>query len=312
MKKIITFLLIFLLCGCSNEQMISKNLFYMDTVINVKIYTDKNTDDVFNYIDNLYKKYENITSFYNEESELYKLNNSEEKELTISNELYELLELGINWHDKSNGLLNINIGSITSLWHDFREGKVDFPTLEELNKDIDIDNIKLLNSNKIEIDNVNIDLGSIVKGYVTELAGKYLEEQGFDKYIINAGGNVKVGNSNKENYTIGIASPNKEGSIMTIKANNVSVVTSGGYERFFEYNGKIYHHIIDPKTYYPAEYMKSVTVIGKDSGEADALSTILFLMSIEDGKEFIKNYDIDVIWIDNDDNIIKSEGFRYE
>lgn len=312
MKKIITFLLIFLLCGCSNEQMISKNLFYMDTVINVKIYTDKNTDDVFNYIDNLYKKYENITSFYNEESELYKLNNSEEKELTISNELYELLELGINWHDKSNGLLNINIGSITSLWHDFREGKVDFPTKEQLNKNIDIDNIKLLDDNKIEIDNVNIDLGSIVKGYVTELAGKYLEEQGFDKYIINAGGNVKVGNSNKDNYTIGIASPNKEGSIMTIRANNVSVVTSGGYERFFEYNGKIYHHIIDPKTYYPAEYMKSVTVIGKDSGEADALSTILFLMSIEDGKEFIKNYDIDVIWIDNDDNVIKSEGFRYE
>lgn len=312
MKKIVIFLIVLMLCGCSNEKIVSKNLFYMDTVINVKIYTDKNTDQVFDYIDNLYKKYDEITNFYNEDSELYEINHTDSKELTVSDELYGLLEIGIDWYKKSNGLLNINIGNITSIWHDFREEKINFPTLEELNQDIDINNIKLLADNRIRINNINIDLGALVKGYVTELAGNYLEVQGYDKYIINAGGNVKVGNSSKENYTIGIASPNKEGTVMTIKANNVSVVTSGSYERFFEYNGKIYHHIIDPKTYFPAEYMKSVTVIGKDSGEADALSTILFLMSIEDGKNFIKDYDIDVIWIDNDDNIIKSEGFRYE
>ena len=170
-----------------------------------------------------------------------------------------------------------------------------------------------MENDKILNDKVNIDLGAIVKGYVTEKAGNYLENIGIDYYLINAGGNVKAGKSNKGYYNIGIASPiNQNETFEIVKGENISVVTSGGYERFYEYEGVLYHHIIDPNTKYPANNTKSVTVIGKNSGVCDALSTIIFLMDVDEGKEFIKDYDVDVIWFTNDNEIIKSDGFRYE
>ena len=153
-------------------------------------------------------------------------------------------------------------------------------------------------------------MGAITKGYVTEKVGKYLEDNGINYYLINAGGNVKVGKSNKGYYNIGIASPISDETFEIVKDENISVVTSGGYERFYEYDGVKYHHIINPNTKYPADYMKSVTVIGKDSGLCDILSTTLFLMDIDEGKEFIKDYDVKVIWFTNDDEIIKSDNYE--
>lgn len=305
MKKVMIILILFL-TGCQDKQY-SKNLYYMDTVINIKLYniSEKKAKNVFNDLENLYKKYDELTNIYNENSELSKLNSFTD----MSNELYELIEYGASFYDKTNGLLNINIGGVTKIWHDFRETGI-FPSIHSL-KQVNIDKI-ILKNKQITNKNFNIDLGAIVKGYVTQLAGEYLEENNILYYIISAGGNVKVGKSNKGYYNIGIASPNDNGIFMKIKGENISVVTSGGYERFYEYNGIKYHHIIDPNTLYPANYMKSVTVISKDSALADSLSTTLFLMDIESGKEFIKDYDVDVIWYTNDDDIIKTFEDKYE
>ena len=280
----------------------------MDTIINVKLYniSESEANETFEEIENIYKKYEQLTNFYDENSELSKLNNN--VDINISNELWQLIKIGNDWYYKSNGLLNINIGNLTKVWHDFRENQDELPNVENITIDkLNIENEKITNKE------VSIDLGAIAKGYVTELAGNYLEENGLEYYIINAGGNVKTGKSHKGYYNIGIASPvNQNETFEIVKGENISVVTSGGYERFYEYDGVLYHHIIDPNTKYPANYMKSVTVIGKDSSECDALSTILFLMSIEEGKEFIKDYDVDVVWFSNANEIIKSDGFRYE
>ena len=277
-------------------------------VINIKIYDNdiNKVNKAFTDLDNLYQKYEQITNFYDKNSELSKLNNN--VDINISNELWQLIKIGNDWYYKSNGLLNINIGNLTKVWHDFRENQDELPNVENITIDkLNIENEKITNKE------VSIDLGAIAKGYVTELAGNYLEENGLEYYIINAGGNVKTGKSHKGYYNIGIASPvNQNETFEIVKGENISVVTSGGYERFYEYDGVLYHHIIDPNTKYPANYMKSVTVIGKDSSECDALSTILFLMSIEEGKEFIKDYDVDVVWFSNANEIIKSDGFRYE
>lgn len=309
MKKIFLFLtLLFVITGCNNQEYYSKNLFYMDTVINIKIYSNnkRKVEQAFQEIENLYQKYEQITNFYDENSELSKLN--QDINTNISDELWQLIKIGADWYDKSNGLLNINIGNLTKLWHDFRENPQELPDVS----DIKINNLNIDN-NKITNEKVSIDLGSIAKGYVTELAGNYLENNGLEYYIINAGGNVKVGKSHKGYYNIGIASPiNQNETFEIIKGENISAVTSGGYERFIEYDGNLYHHIIDPNTKYPANFVKSVTVIGKDSKTCDALSTILFLMDVEAGKEFIKDYDVDVIWFTNDNEIIKSDGFSYE
>lgn len=314
MKKILMLLCILLLCSCNKDKYISKNLYYMDTLINIKIYNtnSKKANDAINYIDNLFNEYENITSRYNTNSELYKLNNTY-GEVDVSPSLYQLIEIGVDWYEKSDGLLNINIGSLTSIWKDFRENNHNLPDLDTLNKaSIDINKIKLLGNNKIKNEGFSIDLGSIVKGYVTELAGEYLESIGINYYIINAGGNVKLGKSYKDNYVVGVQSPNDNSSFIKLKLQNKSVVTSGGYERFYEIDGIKYHHIIDPNTRYPANKYKSVTVIGDNSGICDALSTILFLMDMDSSKELIKYCNVDVIWYTMDDEIIKSEGFRYE
>ena len=277
----------------------------MDTIINIKLYNVSETkaNEVFDYLDKLYQKYEELTDFYDSNSELSKLNDDVNYE--ISNELLELIKIGYEWDIKTDGLLNINIGNLTKIWHDFRENPVSLPNLD----DVKIDHLKMEND-KILNDKVNIDLGAIVKGYVTEKAGNYLESVGIDYYLINAGGNVKAGKSNKGYYNIGIASPISNETFEVVKDENISVVTSGGYERFYEYNGVMYHHIIDPNTLYPANNMKSVTVIGKDSGLCDILSTTLFLMDIDKGKEFIKDYDVKAIWFTNDDQIIKSDNYE--
>ena len=303
MKKILLILLL-LLTGCGKQEY-SKNLFYMDTVINIKLYNvnEKKANEAFDYLDSLYQKYENLTDFYDSNSELSKLNNDVNYE--ISSDLLDLIKIGYEWNIKTNGLLNVNIGNLTKIWHDFRENPVSLPNLD----DVKIESLKMEND-KILNDKVNIDLGAIVKGYVTEKAGNYLENIGIDYYLINAGGNVKAGKSNKGYYNIGIASPISNETFEIVKAENISVVTSGGYERFYEYNGVMYHHIIDPNTLYPANNMKSVTVIGEDSGLCDILSTTLFLMDIDEGKEFIKDYDVKVIWFTNDDQIIKSDNYE--
>ncbi len=303
MKKVLLIFLL-LLTGCSKQEY-SKNLFYMDTIINIKLYNVSETkaNEVFDYLDKLYQKYEELTDFYDPNSELSKLNDDVNYE--ISNELLELIKIGYEWDIKTDGLLNINIGNLTKIWHDFRENPVSLPNLD----DVKIEHLKM-EDDKILNDKVNIDLGSIVKGYVTEKAGNYLESVGIDYYLINAGGNVKAGKSNKGYYNIGIASPISNETFEIVKGENISVVTSGGYERFYEYNGVMYHHIIDPNTLYPANNMKSVTVIGKDSGLCDILSTTLFLMDIDKGKEFIKDYDVKAIWFTNDDQIIKSDNYE--
>ena len=303
MKKILLILLL-LLTGCGKQEY-SKNLFYMDTVINIKLYNvnEKKANEAFDYLDSLYQKYENLTDFYDSNSELSKLNNDVNYE--ISSELLDLIKIGYEWDIKTNGLLNVNIGNLTKVWHDFRENPVSLPNLN----DVKIESLKIEND-KILNDKVNIDLGAIVKGYVTEKAGNYLESIGIEYYLINAGGNVKAGKSNKGYYNIGIASPISNETFEIVKDENISVVTSGGYERFYEYNGVMYHHIIDPNTLYPANNMKSVTVIGEDSGLCDILSTTLFLMDIDEGKEFIKDYDVKVIWFTNDNQIIKSDNYE--
>ena len=203
------------------------------------------------------------------------------------------------------------MGNIIDIWKEYRNDKTGVPDLSQLKEYSNYVDLILLDDNKILNNHPNLDLGSIAKGYATEMAGRYLESVGIDEYLINAGGNVKVGDAyNKEYYKIGVQSPVISGELLTIvNGTNISVVTSGGYERNYVYNGKEYHHIIDPDTLFPSEYLKGVTVISKDSSIGDVLSTILFLMSVEEGQKFIKKYDVEVIWYTNDNKIIRSEGF---
>lgn len=291
------------------------NMYYMDTYIYVKLYSKKDATEILKEVDSIYNQYHNLTDRYNHYDGIINVydiyhNNLIDNELEIDSKLYDMLKYAKEWEEKYPKF-SIEIGDTIDVWKKYRDSGVGIPTSEELENTRNYSKLILLGGNKISNNHPNLDLGAISKGYTTEIVGKYLESIGITDYLINAGGNVKVGNSyKKESYRIGIQSPIKDEELMTvINGNNISVVTSGGYERNYEYNGTIYHHIIDPDTLFPTNNMKSVTVITKDSALGDILSTTLFLTSIEEGKEIIKDYDCEVIWYTNNNEIIRSENF---
>jgi len=303
----------------------STNLFYMDTYINVKIYTNDSNKakSALKGVEDIYKRYHQLTDRYNSYDNLinvYYINNNKDKAKTLllDKELCTLLHYSIEWYEKSNGLLNINIGNAIDVWKKYRDAGTGIPSDEEIKAitNTDINDIKFESECVLVNNHPNIDLGSISKGYTTEMAGQYLKEVGINKFIINAGGNALVGDHYNDGvYKIGVKNPTNTSKIFTsIKGNNIAVVTSGSYERFYKYNGQIYHHIIDPKTFMPVNYMKSVTVISSSSTLADTVDTMLFLMPIEEGIEYVNSHDdMEAIWYGIDGKIYTSKGIdKYE
>lgn len=298
----------------------SKDLFYMDTYINVKFYSDDKDKalSIMDGIDDIYREYHELTDRYNSYDgvkNVYYINNndSHDKEIILDSRLYDLIRYSYNFC-KTNDLFDINMGGVIDVWKKYRDKGKGIPSIDELKKANKRHEIVLKGSNKIKNNHPNIDLGGVSKGYTTQVVSDYLKENGIKYFLINAGGNVSCGDSyGKDYYKIGIESPDGNGIVGVLKGTNISVVTSGGYERNYEYDGHIYHHIISPKTLFPGEFMKSVTVVSDDSGLADMLSTTLFLMDVDDALEFLSGYDAEALFILNDDSIIKSDGFsKYE
>ena len=327
LKYLILFLFIIITCGCTNQiKVISKDYFYFDTYINIKIYSNnsKLVTEALDKTENIFKEYHQLTDRYNAYegiNNLYYINNelNIKEKIKIDKRLYQLLETMVDFYDDSQGLVNIAIGNVIDVWKDYKDNNKGVPTYIELKNSGSTNINKLILDEDYylyKLDNISLDLGAIVKGYVVELIGNYYEEIGLNKYLINAGGNVKVGDHYGDNrYIIGIENPVDVSNIFEIvKGNNVSIVSSGSYERFFEYKGKKYHHIIDPYTLFPPDYMKSVSVIHRDSGYADLLSTMLFLIPVDEGINYVNHLEeVEAIWYGIDDQIFYSKGFsQYE
>ncbi|MDD3186888.1 MAG: FAD:protein FMN transferase [Bacilli bacterium] len=307
-------------------QEFSKNMFYMDTYISVKIYTkDKvKAKEALDSIDKIYETYNNLTDRYNSydgTNNIYKINNNTltDEKLTIDEKLYDLIFYGIDMYEETNGLININLGHVIDVWKSYRESESGVPTYEELKNSgsIDINDIQLLDNNQILNNHPCIDLGSIAKGYTNQIVADYLKSIGLNSFLINAGGSVVVGEHYaNDTYKIGIETPTSEGGVYDVVSfNNKSLTTSGNYQRYYIYDKVLYHHIIDPNTLFPPNYFRSVSVITNNAALGDMLSTTLFLMTIEDGKTYLKeNYpDVEAVWYTNDDEIERTEGFsNYE
>lgn len=297
----------------------SKNIMKMDTYINIKLYSkNKNVDKILNDVESIYNKYDILADAYTKYDNVinvYYLNNVLEvnKEVTISKELADLIQYGIDVYNNTNGLVNIAMGNVTSVWKKYINEGTEVPSEKELNNlNININDIVLEGNKFLKKSDVKLDLGSITKGYVTEEVGNYLESKKIDKYLINAGGNVKVGKSYKDGkYVIGIENPNDTNKMYKkINVENKSVVTSGDYQRYYEVNGTRYNHIINPKTRFPANNVKSVTVICDNSKDADMYSTYLFLLPLEEALNYVNNKDnLEAVFYVNEDNIITSKGF---
>ena len=260
-----------------------------------------------NELTDRYNEYEGIINVYYLNNVL-KVNES----IEIDSRLSDIINYGIDAYNKTNGYVNIALGNAVDVWKKYREEGKNIPkTYELLNLNVDIKSINLKDNTFIKKKDVKLDLGSYVKGYVTEIVAKYLEDNECEKYLINAGGNVRVGKSYKSSkYSVGLEEPFNVTNIYdTLLVENMSVVTSGSYQRYYEVDGVNYNHIINPKTLFPDNYTKSVTVVTKDSGYADILSTYLFLLPIEDGIKIVNSLDeVEAIWYA--DQIYYSESFN--
>ncbi len=232
--------------------------------------------------------------------------------LTNAKELYYL----------TNGKMNVMLGSVLKVWHDYRERADDgndnlLPSVEELEEANKHTSIELLvideQNNTIEITDplASIDVGAYGKGYATEMTARYFEEKGWYGYVLNIGGNIReIGSRpNGEGWVTGITNPrNKSGYITKITTSDTACVTSGDYERYFYNNDIRYHHIIDPDTLEPARYFAAITIVTKDSGLADALSTALFCMSQEDGAKLAEKLgNVGVLWVYENQEIVYNE-----
>ena len=320
---IILVTLILLLIDKSTYKEYSRNYFYMDTYINIKINSVKNEKEIngiFDDIDYLYSSYHKFTDKYNQYDDIinvYYLNEilNVNEDIVIDKRLSDIIMLGIKYYDKTDGLFNIASGNLTTVWKNYIDVCDKLPSSSELNVNIDINDIKLDGNTYSKSSDVRIDLGGIAKGYVTEIVGNYLEEIGIVNYIINAGGNVKVGMAyDKDYYRVGITDPINTSSVFeTLNINNLSVVTSGDYQRYCIIDDTRYSHIIDPITRYPSNYSRSVTTVCDDSSICDIYSTYLYLLPVDRGLEVVNSISgIEAIWYIDQDNIIRSDNFSYE
>ena len=312
--------------GAAEYQKYSDTFFdAFDTVTVLTGYTaDKETfDAAFEYVRTLFFHYHRIFDNYHayeNVKNLWSMNKNAPNGYTeVEPELMELL-LWLKEHQPIGlGRANVALGSVLSIWHRYRTEGTSLPGMDELKAaaaHTDFDKV-LLNPEDNTVfyadPGIQIDLGAVAKGYTVELAASWLEEN-MPSYIISAGGNVRCGASpldGRQRWGVSIQDPDNTAYYLdVIYLKDMSVVTSGDYQRYYTVDGVNYHHIIDPDTLMPSAYMRSVTVITRDSGLADLLSTSFFNLSYEDGAKLAASLeDTEVYWVLKDGTIKMTEGF---
>lgn len=312
-----------LLSGCSGlkkeqNQVYTDTLF--DTVVRIEI-LDRADEEVLKGCENICKKYHAMFSNKIEDSEISRINSAGGNPVEVSDETVTLLRKAIYYGDLSNGAFDVTIAPVSNLW-DFHAEAPALPAPEaiyEAASHVDYKNI-LIDGNTVRLLDpyASIDVGGIAKGYIADILKKYLKEQGVKHAVINLGGNVLAMGSRLDgsDYNIGIQKPfDMTGEpITSVRISNKSVVTSGTYQRYFEADGKLYHHILDPNTGYPCENnLTSVTIITNSSLTADALSTTCFLLGYDKSMRLIEQLDnVDAVFITNDNKIHYSKNFQHK
>ena len=162
-----------------------------------------------------------------------------------------------------------------------------------------------------------LDVGAIAKGYAVERVSQKAIARGFISGLISVGGNVRsIGtkDSHGKRWNIGIQNPetpNEESNLLVVYLTDQSLVTSGNYSRYYTVDGKEYNHIINPDTLYPADYFTSITIICEDSGEADALSTAVYIMPLKQGLALVESFpQAEAFWVLPNGEQEFSSGFQ--
>lgn len=311
-----------------------------DTLINLIAYApDEATfqavaDEAHTMFQRLHQIYDGYNA-YEGVNNLYTLNREAAKgPVEVPPELMDLLLFCQKNQPITEGTVNIALGAVLSIWHEYREeGLADeaaakLPPMEDLlaasahtgMQDVVLDPEK--RTVYYTDPELQLDIGAVAKGYATELVAQHILASNVSHFVISAGGNVRIGNppldGKRKLWGIGIQDPNSNvfstdasTTVESFYLSNMSVVTSGTYQRYYVVDGQAYHHLIDPSTLMPGTYFQAVTILTEDSGMADLLSTAAFLLPYERSRALIDSLEgVEALWILPDGTIEMTDGAR--
>ena len=305
---------------------------YFDTVSYVFDYSGDSAerfDDRSAEVSGILEEYHQLLDIYHEYSGINNLctvnKQAGGEPVPVDEKLIAFLDVAKELYEATDGEMNVMMGAVLRPWHDCREAAAEDPEKAALpEKDALAEAAKHTDFSLLEIDHENntvrisdpaasLDVGALGKGYATERAADFLREDGAESYVLNVGGNIRIIGAKPDGsgWVTGIRDPagGEKDFAISLRLKDTACVTSGVYERYFVVDGQRYHHIIDKDTLYPAGDFASLTVLTKDSGLADALSTALFCMSYEQGLALAEQMEgVEVLWIFPDGGIKYTQG----
>ena len=315
-------LLMILLTGCSGpsrNQKVTDTGFFFDTVVSVTLYGAEN-ETLLGDCFSLMRDYENMFSRTRENSDIWNINHSCGKPVEVSEETAALLQMAKYYYELSEGAFDITVAPVVSLWDFTGESHHTVPSQEELQKTLShVDCRKLeIHGTTVTLNDpeASIDPGGIAKGFIADRIKDFLEDQGIKSGLISLGGNVLTIGTKPDStpWNIAIRKPFGEASesVATVRTAGESVVTSGTYERYFEVDGTLYHHILNPENGCPADNgLTSVTIISDSSAAGDALSTACFVLGPEKGMALVESLEnTEALFITEDLSMYQSSGFE--
>ena len=290
MKRIIfPFLALLLLLTACGEKSVQQQFFAMDTVMSITAYGSEAEEAVPAAVEKV-NALEGLLSRTRKDSEVSGLNAAAPGAVQISEDTARVLSLAVEWSAKTGGAFDVTIAPVSAAWGFGGEEEHRVPSQEELKTLLTLADSGALtvngNTAALEKAGMEIDLGGIAKGYAAGQAEQVLREYGVESALLDLGHNITVigGKPDGSAWRVAVQDPaNSSGTVGVLSLRDASAVTSGGYQRYFEQDGVVYHHIIDPRAGYPADSgLLSATVVCADPGLADLLSTATFVLGEED------------------------------
>ena len=300
-----------------------------DTIIQITGYT-KTMEEFEGYAETIHQRFAQLSRLYDRFYEYSGVNNVRTinkqagiAPVEVAPELLEMLSFAKDWCQRTGGTVNIAMGPVLEIWHEYRDrysGQAltegfpdalpDREALEEANRFSDLDKV-IIDKEKstvfLEEKGMALDVGAVAKGNAAQLVADEIYEAGFRSFIISAGGNVVTKDPPldgvRSSWGIGIQDPFADlndpnsASLDVAFVENQSVVTSGDYRQFYTVGDQYIHHIIDPATLWPSNRYRALTVIGEDSGAGDFLSTCLFVMEYDEGRALAEELGVKVLWV---------------
>ena len=318
-KKLAAFLLAGILTGCSApaeemQQPVERSLFAMNTYMTFTAYGE-DAQAALQEAEECIQQVEGLWSVTDKDSEIYQANHSGGQPVTVSEETAEIISFALEMAQRTGGALDPTIYPVLTAWG-FTTDSKQVPSqqqIAQLLEQVGYDRIQINGSELTVPDGMELDLGAVGKGYTADLVTEILRRHGVTSALISLGGNIQAIGSRPDgsDWRLGIRAPWESGNLGVLTVSDAAVVTSGGYENYFDdEQGNIYWHILDPSTGYPADSgLQSVTIVGREGKMCDALSTALFVMGAQSAEQYWReNGGFEMLLVTDSGEILITEG----